>query len=151
METDQTVSRRSVLAVGAAAAGSVALVACGSDSGTTGAASTTPPSPTPSPTGSTAGAAGLIAVADVPVGGSAAATNAGAPVVVAQPKAGEVVAFSAICTHKGCTVNPDGAQLKCPCHGSVYDAFTGEVVSGPAPAPLPPVTVSVAKGVVVAT
>ena len=147
METDQTVSRRSVLAVGAAAAGSVALAACGSDSGTSGAASTTPPSPT----GSTAGAAGMIAVADVPVGGSASADNAGAPVVVAQPKAGQVVAFSAICTHKGCTVNPDGAQLKCPCHGSVYDAFTGEVVSGPAPAPLPPVTVSVAKGEVVAT
>jgi len=147
MDTDHTVSRRSVLAVGAAAAGSVALAACGSDSGTSGAASTTPPSPT----GSTAGAAGMIAVADVPVGGSASADNAGAPVVVAQPKAGEVVAFSAICTHKGCTVNPDGAQLKCPCHGSVYDAFTGEVVSGPAPAPLPPVTVSVAKGEVVAT
>ena len=67
-------------------------------------------------------------------------------VIVAQPKAGEAVAFSAKCTHMGCTVAPAGARLKCPCHGSVYDALTGKNISGPAPRPLPPFSVSVTGG-----
>ena len=46
----------------------------------------------------------------------------------------------------GCTVNPDGKELKCPCHGSVYDATTGAVKSGPAPRPLPKIAVHVANG-----
>src|SRR5665647_3196703 len=65
------------------------------------------------------------------------ATNAaGEPVIIAQPEAGTVVGFSAICTHMGCTVAPDGAELKCPCHGSVYEAATGTNIDGPAPRPL---------------
>ncbi|MGZ4650530.1 MAG: QcrA and Rieske domain-containing protein [Kineosporiaceae bacterium] len=47
---------------------------------------------------------------------------------MAQPTAGRVVAFSAVCTHQGCRVNPAGPQLDCPCHGSVFDAFTGQVL-----------------------
>ena len=43
----------------------------------------------------------------------------------------------------GCTVAPAGAQLKCPCHGSVYKASDGSVVNGPAPNPLAPFNVSV--------
>ena len=70
---------------------------------------------------------------------------------MAQPTAGSVVAFSAICTHLGCTVAPQGKQLDCPCHGSVYDAFTGKVINGPAPRPLPSIPVTVQGGQVVAT
>ncbi len=44
-------------------------------------------------------------------------------------------AVSAVCTHLGCTVNLAGAGFHCPCHGSVFDD-AGAVVSGPAPAPL---------------
>jgi Rieske Fe-S protein len=50
----------------------------------------------------------------------------------------------------GCTVNAGGAQLHCPCHGSIYNAFTGAVIQGPAPKALPAVTVHVADGHVIA-
>lgn len=52
-----------------------------------------------------------------------------------------IVAFSAICTHAGCTVSgwkPKEEHFLCPCHLSVYDpASGGLVVAGPAPRPLP--------------
>jgi Rieske Fe-S protein len=49
----------------------------------------------------------------------------------------EVKALDSTCTHLGCRVSWDPAakELKCPCHGGVYDA-TGAVKSGPPPAPL---------------
>jgi Rieske Fe-S protein len=58
--------------------------------------------------------------------------------VVTQPKKGEFKAFSAICTHQGCTVNKvaDGT-IDCPCHGSKYRITDASVVHGPAPRPLP--------------
>jgi Rieske Fe-S protein len=59
------------------------------------------------------------------------------------------VAFSAICTHMGCTVAPAGSELHCPCHGSRYNALTGAVLQGPAPRALPSVPVHVAGGKVV--
>ena len=40
-------------------------------------------------------------------------------------------AVSPICTHRGCTVEVQGARLVCPCHGSTYDR-TGHVLRGPA-------------------
>ena len=39
----------------------------------------------------------------------------GSPAIVARPTATTAVAFSAICTHEGCTVNPAGSELDCPC------------------------------------
>lgn len=57
-----------------------------------------------------------------------------------------IVAYSAICTHMGCTVDwhpkPQTAaaypHMFCPCHQSMYNIFEGaKVVSGPAPRPLP--------------
>jgi len=46
-------------------------------------------------------------------------------------------AMSATCAHLGCRVRWESSrqQFLCPCHGGVYDA-TGQVVSGPPPAPL---------------
>ena len=63
----------------------------------------------------------------------------------------DVHAFSATCTHQGCTVDgvTDG-RITCPCHGSVFDAATGDVVPGPATAPLPAVAVIVRGNDVVA-
>ena len=92
----------------------------------------------------------LVALADVPVGGAVSAEDAeGKPVIVAQPSKGEAVAFSAICTHKGCTVAPADSGLACPCHGSTFDAATGENTGGPAPSPLAEIGVEVVDGNVV--
>ena len=84
------------------------------------------------------------------MGGSISATDHGKPVTLAQPTKGTVACFSAICTHRGCTVNAGGPRLHCPCHGSVYDAFTGAVIQGPAPQPLPRVATRIVDGYVVA-
>jgi Rieske Fe-S protein len=51
---------------------------------------------------------------------------------------GEAEAFealSAICTHQGCTIAPEGDGFRCPCHGSTYDR-EGRNTGGPAPRPL---------------
>lgn len=50
------------------------------------------------------------------------------------------VAYSAICTHLGCTVleGLKAEAIYCPCHAGVFDPRRGAiVVSGPAPRPLP--------------
>jgi rieske iron-sulfur protein len=54
--------------------------------------------------------------------------------------AGDVIVYSAVCTHTGCTVekwNPDQHRLICPCHSSEFEPRdAAKVVSGPAPKPL---------------
>jgi len=142
----QVVSRRGfVLATGTV--GAALLAACGS-SGGNGAANNGQPNSGSGHSGhSGSGNAGspgstVIALSDVPVEGAASAESPnGDPLIVAQPTKGQVVAFSAVCTHMGCTVAPEGKQLACPCHGSVFDAFTGKNVRGPAPRPLDKVSV----------
>jgi Rieske Fe-S protein len=49
----------------------------------------------------------------------------------------EVLALDSTCTHLGCRVSWDSEtqELKCPCHGGVYDAL-GQVKAGPPPTPL---------------
>jgi Rieske Fe-S protein len=137
-------SRRTVLTTGATVAGvavgAVALSACGADSDAkSGAAPASIAAGTP-----------LVALADVPVGQAKAAKAAdGSDVIVSRTSDSAVAAFSAICTHQGCTVAPKGADLVCPCHNSVFNALTGEVKQGPAKKPLPAVPVKVENGQVV--
>lgn len=46
---------------------------------------------------------------------------------------GEYNAFRNVCTHNGCqTRYYGGTSLDCPCHGSRFDAATGEAIRGPA-------------------
>ena len=44
-------------------------------------------------------------------------------------------AFSAVCTHLGCTVKyePEQNRIYCECHGGTYDPYTGAAVAGPPP------------------
>jgi len=60
-----------------------------------------------------------------------------------------VYAMSAVCTHLGCLTrpNPNEDGFFCPCHGSHYD-LNGNVVSGPAPRPLPHYEVEIDEEVV---
>ena len=117
-------SRRSVLA-GAAVVGAttaLALSACASDDSPDTAAPTT---------GESRPTRAITTTTEVPVGGGRVVVLADSKVVVTQPTAVDFKAFSAICTHAGCTVGgvSDGL-ITCPCHGSTYDAATGEVVEG---------------------
>lgn len=127
-------SRRGVLLGAGAVGAGVVLAACGGKES---------PSPAGQSTSSeTKAAAPSVKTADVPVGGGV--VLAAAKVVVTQPKAGEFKAFTAVCTHKQCTVSKvsDGT-IDCPCHGSKFSAVDGSVVTGPAEEPLAPKAASV--------
>lgn len=59
------------------------------------------------------------------------------PGILIYTKGGELLAFSAICTHLTCSVLYDSENeiLLCPCHNGKFD-LTGNVISGPPPSPL---------------
>lgn len=64
---------------------------------------------------------------------------------------GRFVAFSILCTHKGCPVNylPERKMFVCPCHWSSFDpAKGGQIVIGQASQALPQIRLRVANGVV---
>lgn len=62
-----------------------------------------------------------------------------------------IIAYSAICTHLGCTVSwvenrklPDTSYTECFCHNSIFDPTRGaKVLGGPAPIPLAQIGVKV--------
>jgi Rieske Fe-S protein len=90
-------------------------------------------------------------LADVPVGGAISAKDdGGGDIIITRPTDTTVAAFSAICTHQGCTVHPGSDTFVCPCHGSTYDAKTGNRISGPARSGLSKVSVQVSGQNIVA-
>ena len=133
--TTTTLSRRTVLA-GACGTCAVALASCAAYGPGQPAAA---PAPTPQAGGSVSGggaSGALVTTSDVPVGGGVVLADAG--LVITQPKAGQFKAFSAVCTHQGCTVGSvEGGTINCPCHGSQFAIADGSVVNGPAQKPLP--------------
>jgi Rieske Fe-S protein len=139
MSQEVPMSRRAVLA-GVGVASAAVLAGCArygpaaqdSGSGTAeGSAS------------SAADAGGALSTTAVPVGGGVVLGERG--VVVTQPSAGQFKAFSAICTHQGCTVAEVRAgTINCPCHGSRFSAADGSVVNGPAARALKAIAITVA-------
>ncbi len=114
----------------------------------------TGPSPTPphstSQAGTPAGMTRLGAVSVLPVGkaGQFPDPATGNPAWIIRTGQLSFAAFSAVCTHAGCTVNydPNSQEFVCPCHGGTFSAKTGEVLGGPPPAPLGSIHVEVANG-----
>ncbi len=66
------------------------------------------------------------------------------PVIVLETPGGEIRAFSAVCTHLGCTVQyrEDLGHIWCACHNGHYD-LNGINIAGPPPRPLPPFDVKI--------
>ena len=116
----------------------------GSSGATTGSGNTTAAGPTT-----------IAEVSQVPANSGASFTvpSNGDPGVLVHLSSGNFVAFDAVCTHAGCTVqyDPSSQLLLCPCHGAGFDPAHGAaVVQGPAPTPLTsvPVTVNQATGAI---
>ncbi|CAB4748339.1 unannotated protein [freshwater metagenome] len=88
----------------------------------------------------------IVKVSKFPIGSNTQFVAAnGAPAFLFRTKSG-VFAYSAICTHLGCTVAPLGKKLVCPCHGGSFDPFkSGKVVAGPPKRPLDKIKVSIQK------
>lgn len=64
-----------------------------------------------------------------------------------------IVAFSLLCTHKGCPVGyrPERKLLICPCHWSSFDpAKAGQMVIGQGSQPLPQILLRITDGAVYA-
>lgn len=69
------------------------------------------------------------------------------------------VAYSAVCTHLGCTVDwtehpheVGQAHDHCPCHVGEFDPYRGaRVLAGPAPRPLPQIGIAVEEDQIVLT
>ncbi|MET9710732.1 Rieske (2Fe-2S) protein [Nocardiopsis alba] len=119
-------SRRRLLGTAGAAAAVTAVSACGE-----------PPDPQEIRRGHVVGQ-----VDEVPEGGGAVFSQS--KLVVTQPEKGEYKAFSASCTHGGCTVQEvEDEVIRCLCHGSEFDITSGEPVTGPAQEPLEPFTVTI--------
>jgi cytochrome b6-f complex iron-sulfur subunit len=92
-----------------------------------------------------AGGKTLVATtADIPPGGGKVVAMGSKPAIVVNTEQG-VKAYSAICTHLGCVVafNDLVGAIQCPCHDGRFNPGSGAVISGPPPAPLKPITVSV--------
>jgi len=137
--TVDTVTRRRVLASGGVlVGGTVVLAACGSSSAS-------------NPPAASGGGGGVTVATDqVPVGGGVILGDQ--QIVVTQPEAGTYKAFSAICTHQGCTVAAvQNGSIVCPCHGGSFSIADGSVQGGPPPGPLDPKQVSVSGTTITVT
>ena len=146
-------SRRTVLAC-AGAACAAALAGCSTYNSNSGGvdapqgAQSTESSSAPAASGSGAGSGGgggaavLAKTSDVPVGGGTILADK--KIVITQPQSGTFHAFTAVCTHAGCTVGSvSSGTINCPSHGSRFNISNGSVVNGPAASPLAPINIKV--------
>ncbi|MEO3827600.1 Rieske (2Fe-2S) protein [Actinomadura sp. B10D3] len=133
---DRGIGRRAVLHGAAGAAGAAVLAGCGGEGGATPAADLKGKE--------------IAKTADIPVGGGK--VYGADKVVVTQPAQGAFKAFTAVCTHQGCTLGGvANGLINCPCHGSEFAIADGSVRKGPAKEPLKEYPVQVKGGGVVVT
>ena len=92
------------------------------------------------------GSSQIIELAKINVGETHQfALSNGMPAILFRTKTG-VFAYSATCTHEGCTVSykSSNKSLYCPCHGAEFDPFkNGGAIAGPARDALPTVKVKI--------
>jgi Rieske Fe-S protein len=147
-------ARRQVL-LGASVGGVVLVAAaCGGGSSSAGptavattetqdsSGSSAPSAPATSAGSSSAAASGFIALSKIPSDSSVSVKDPTGRILLMTQSGGKVTALDSTCTHQGCTVAPDDAILKCPCHGSEF-SLTGAVKQGPATVALHTVAVKV--------
>lgn len=102
-------------------------------------------SPSPSAASTAADGTVVVPASETAVGSSTYYSDA--KLIVSQPEEGTFVAFDSTCPHEGCRVSDhQGGDLLCPCHGSRFDAGTGEVLQGPATTGLKVLDVTVEGG-----
>jgi Rieske Fe-S protein len=93
------------------------------------------------------GGKAIAETSEVAPGSALQFKDSGSPAVLVHLDSGDFVAYSAVCTHQGCTVAYKNGELACPCHGSIFDPAKGaEVVAGPAQRPLPKIPIKVSGG-----
>jgi Rieske Fe-S protein len=138
--TEQT-TRRAVLGGVAAVGAGAFLAACGSDEPTDPDSRSADGTTEGSGDDAASGGA-LVTTDEVPVGGGTVFQKQ--KIVVTQPTEGDFKAFTAVCTHQGCTVGSvESDTIQCNCHGSQYSAADGTVKKGPATKALAPKKVTV--------
>lgn len=149
---DERVSRelfiRATVALGIGVAGGSVFAGC--SNGTTAGRAVTGGSEATSGPRVTPGES-IAAASSLETNSAVSYTNAesGQAEVLVRLADGRFVAYSAVCTHQGCTVayKPDTRKLVCPCHGGTFDpAQRAKVVAGPPPRPLPAVEIEERTG-----
>ncbi|MEV1242043.1 Rieske (2Fe-2S) protein [Nonomuraea sp. NPDC052129] len=145
-----TETTRRAVVLGAGGAGlAVVMTACASYGSPTTQASEAPAADEPSSAApkkkKAAAGKALAETGDIPSGGGKVFESQ--KIVVTQPTEGEFKAFTAVCTHQGCTVDEvaDGT-INCPCHGSKFKISDGSVAGGPASEPLAEKKIKVSDG-----
>lgn len=126
----RTVIKAGVVAGGVVVGGTV-LAACSSDANSDAGDTPETDAGTAADTETGPEALGTVAVSSIAVGGGVIVEDPA--VVVTRPTEAEVFAFTSICPHQGCRVNEvRDNEIVCPCHGSLFSATDGSVISGPA-------------------
>lgn len=101
------------------------------------------------------GRVAIAELADVPVGGFVEFhyPTGNDPCLLVRPDEKTLLAYSQICTHLSCAIQPLVKQGKfhCPCHNGWFDMASGAPTAGPPQRPLPRITLDIADGIVYAT